>query len=46
MRLALDGDANQVGGLVVQTIGHVEVGFRERIAPGAWSIAEIAAVKK
>ena len=29
---ALDRDAHQVGGLVVQTIGHVEIGFRQRIA--------------
>ena len=26
-----DGDADQIGGLVVQTVGHVEIGFGERI---------------
>ena len=31
-RLALDRDAHEVGGLVVQTIGHVEIGFGQRIA--------------
>ena len=30
--LAADGDADQVRGLVVQAVGHVEVGFGERIA--------------
>ena len=30
--LALDGDAHEIGGLVVQTIGHVEIGFGQRIA--------------
>ena len=30
--LARDGDADEVGGLVVQTVGHVEIGFGQRIA--------------
>ena len=30
--LALDRDAHEVGGLVVQTVGHVEIGFGQRIA--------------
>ena len=30
-RLAADGDADEIRGLVVQTVGHVEVGFGERI---------------
>ena len=31
-RLAADGNADEVSGLVVQTIGHVKVGLGERIA--------------
>ncbi len=31
-RLALAGEADEIGGLVVETVGHVEVGFGERIA--------------
>ena len=31
-RFALDRELHEVGGLVVQAVGHVEVGFRERIA--------------
>ncbi len=34
-RIACDGDANQIRGLVVQTVGHVEeVGLCQRITPG------------
>ena len=30
--LAVDGDANEVGRLIVQAVGHVEIGFGQRIA--------------
>ena len=30
-RLAIDRDLHQVGGLIVQAVGHVEVGFGERV---------------
>ena len=30
-RLAIDRDLDQVGGLIVQAVRHVEVGFGERI---------------
>ncbi len=32
LRLALHGELHEVGGLVVKTIGHVEVGFGQRVA--------------
>ena len=32
VRLAADGDPDQVRGLIVQAVGHVEVGFGKRIA--------------
>jgi len=32
VRLALEGNAHQVGGLIVQAVGHVKIGFGQRIA--------------